>query len=199
MTFSGKVIGMQCSTCLCAVLLLVLLVPAVGSGDPFPVSVAAGYGWVNSGLTEGPPGAEFELDYAALDPMVASPLDVGSVVLAFDTVGVIWTHLVIQLDADPAALQSFPTLNGQQVSHLVYDPALVSDPGPGPATVMDPVWKAELSDGVLSGRLWVEGVSAGVPTGFGISALTMFLVPEPGSLAVLVLGAAAALRRRPRR
>ena len=178
-----------------AMALAALCAPTPAFGETI-VGPSVGTGWVD-GLTEGPPGAAFLLDYAALDPRVGSPIDVVGVTLAFDTLGVLFEDLTIQLDVNPSAAYSFPSPNGQQVAHMLYDPAYF-DPGSigSPHSEIDPVWKAELSDGVLSGRLWVEGVSFGVPTEFSLGGQGWFVVPAPAGLALLAGGGLALVRRR---
>ncbi len=178
-----------------AMALAALCAPTPAFGETI-VGPSVGTGWVD-GLTEGPPGAAFLLDYAALDPRVGSPIDVVGVTLAFDTLGVLFEDLTIQLDVNPSAAYSFPSPNGQQVAHMLYDPAYF-DPGSigSPHSEIDPVWKAELSDGVLSGRLWVEGVSSGMPNQFSLAAEVSFVIPEPAAISLLAFGAAGSLLKR---
>ncbi len=161
--------------------LAVAIVPAVASGDEI-VSYTVGTGMVG-GLTEGVPGAPVSLDFTA-HPQINPPAQLVQITFAFQSSGIAFDQLKIQLDAGPD-IYSFDSLNGQQVAHFFTNP--------------DQLWKDELSDGVLNCHVWVEGVTLGVPDEFMFSASGSFLVPEPATLGLLGIGGLTLLMRRRKR
>ncbi|HUT61609.1 MAG TPA: PEP-CTERM sorting domain-containing protein [Phycisphaerae bacterium] len=149
-----------------------------------------------SGPTTAAPGQAFDLDYNTIRQQYTIK-DIAQVNLTFEASGLDFGHLKVTLNADPNIVYSFPETAPGQLVYALYDPNWIN-----PSTIpygkspIDGLWKAELMDGILSGRLWVEGVTAGTPSGCTFAATTTFVVPEPGIWALLALGGPAALRRR---
>ena len=176
--------------------LVAALAVAIASGEASAAviqSTVAGTGLVG-GLTDSVPGVPVALDYT---PMGVAPAELVGFSLAFQTSGVMFGQLKVKLDAGPD-VYSFDSLNGQQVAHTLYDPAWMTGSGSIPSSVLPQLWKDELTDGMLDCRVWVEGVTYGIPDGFSLAAQGWFLVPEPASLAMLALGFLGLGRRRRR-
>ena len=178
---------------LLVVVLAVAIVPAMVSGADI-VSYGVGTGYVE-GLPEGSPGTAVSLDFTA-HPQINPPAQLVQINLTFQSAGVAFDRLKIQLDAGPD-IYSFDPISGQYVTYFFYDPAWMPGTGTTPHSELDQLWKDELADGVLDCHLWVEGITPGM-SGFHFSSGGSFLVPEPATLGLLGIGGLMLLKRRRR-
>jgi len=143
-----------------------------------------------------PPGQPFGIDFTAVNPAVATPLDIMSCCLLMEAGGMTVNSYKIILDADPAVTFSFQPQYQTQLSLLLYNPTYGVPGGNTPKQEMDPLWGQEMMDGVISGKLWVDGNWWGGLSYVHMSSSGTFLVPEPATLALLLAGGCLGLRRR---
>lgn len=141
------------------------------------------------------PGTSFTLDFTPILSDQAPPHQAVGVLLGFDC-HTPYSQLNIQLSSGPDVHTFAPTAPSEdQTAALLYDPAYLSGEGDVPSSFLPEAWKTELADGLLQGTLWVDGTPF-APEYASLNAQGSYLVPEPATLALVGLGALAALGRR---
>ena len=135
-----------------------------------------------TGLTDGPPGSSFVLDYASLVDHNYREAELRTLMLAFDAAGARFERLKLLFEgmAEPATAPSAP--NGSQVACLLYDPAYGVPGASEDITLleMDSAVKEGFEDGVLTGRLWVAEASLGPVTLWHLGGSAEFALAMPG-------------------
>jgi len=164
------------------------------------ISAGAGTGHISDPATSSP-GTSFVLDYTHLMTGETEPYQAVGFALSFTCYT--YTTLNIQLNSSPTIHQFPPAPSDYQTYQTVvvlYDPDYMTGEGDAPSYIMPDDWKAELDDGLLQGRFWVEGsIFEGMPftpQDAYMQGQAWYLVPEPATLALLSLGFLALRRRR---
>src|SRR5688572_4294043 len=158
-------------------------------------------GVAGSGLASSAPGNDFTLDFRPYVPTASVPYQALQISLIFDGGRTQFTTFNVQLDASPEVFAFLPYPgNQQQVAYTLYDEEFNPNPGPGYPTTpvfvpLPQAWRDELTDGVLTGRLWVTNPSGGTGD-YLFTVGSAFAVPEPSvpePTAGLALAATAAM------
>lgn len=145
------------------------------------------------------PGMPFSLDYGRYLEWSPPYNLISTVTFQF---GCIYDYstLCIVLDSGPTVYTYAPLDFGHARTYIeYYEPSLNQgssyDYELTNAPVLPEGWKAELADGVFSGRLWLEGTSH-PNTSASLLVASEFVFPEPASLGMLGIGVMGLLRRR---
>jgi hypothetical protein len=160
----------------------------------------------NTGLATSAPGNTFSFDFRSSITKASAPYDLVQMGLIFDGFGKQFGQLNVELDSAPGTTFTFLPWpgNNYQIAYTLWDPRFNDNPGdPWPAApaylLMPQTWHDELSDGILSGHLWVRNAAAGADryifSTSGAFAVPPGVTPEPAAVALVAPLAALALRR----
>lgn len=144
----------------------------------------ASQGVMEPGLTRSAPGILVNLDFLtplrAAYPQFTTPMRVAELGVLFENITGTGSSLYLQ----PASSSTVLTLNMPVPGETVftfYDPAW-EDPAlmQTPHAVLPQDWADELSDGVLSVRLWVDNGAALGSTQFLFTSMATVIMPDSG-------------------
>jgi len=179
------------------------------SGYTIQIMAAAqteyGIGTGGPGLSDSPSSpTSVALDFTGGLGDIGQVFDISFSTIIFDA-GTIFDQLHVRLSDQSEYVFDTPSPNSGQIAGAVYDPSWINAAEFAGATpsglfLMSDAWAQEMMDGVFEADIWVTNPSVVLPQyawwHFGSS--TAFVMPEPGSLALLGTGAVALILTRRR-